>query len=535
MIEIFIPKRIKNYYVLPQRILGFDINKTAVHAAQVLRSGSHIAIEKLMHESIDTDGSRSYSERVAEAINALIKRADRPDVIRTSLNSSAIVFKEVTFPFTDPEKIKMVTPFEIEASLPFNLSQAVVDVLITHTNPTEKKATVLAAAAQKSSVQEQLGYFDAAGVQVQAVTIDVFDLYSFYSMTPESSVVENIALIDIGYYMTRIMLLVNGKLKLVRTVPKGVITIAKNLGQLLSLSSSQSLEEFIRFGFEKHDGAHYYEAVTQACSDFWQTIQFTVQSFSAHIPTGNIDRVVILGSGSEIAGMRQYAANFLNLEVVIFDPQSILKNKLVSMRHGQRIEQSSILSLATAVATGLTTEVNLRQGELEVPTVIQFAQQFITGIILALLIIGSLLGYTWWQKNKITRSVASSEREMVTAINNIQLSDARILDDALVEAERKVNKEEELWFAFSRQTRFSFLKALQDLSSAIDRQGVGLKVRRLVITPNYLTLEGEVKDFNGLKVLERELRESALFILVPALQELKINEKLFFKKNGAQD
>ena len=172
---------------------------------------------------------------------------------------------------------------------------------------------------------------------------------------------------------------------------------------------------------------------------------------------------------------------------------------------------------------------------MKVPSAIQFAQQFVKGIILALLIIGSLLGYTWWQKRKITRSVTSSEREMVTEINNVQLSDARILDDALVEAERKVNKEEELWFAFSRQTRFSFLKALQDLSSAIDRQGVGLKVRRLVITPNYLTLEGEVKDFNGLKILERELRESNLFILVPAMQELKINEKLFFKKNGAQD
>jgi type IV pilus assembly protein PilM len=535
MIEIFIPKRIKNYYVLPQRILGFDINKTAVHAAQILRSGSHIAIEKLMHEPIDTDATRPYNERVAQAINALIKRADRPDIIRTSLNSSSIVFKEVSFPFTDTEKIKMVTPFEIEASLPFNLSQAVVDVLITQINPEEKKATVLAAAAQKSSVNEQLEYFNAAGVQVQAVTIDVFDLYAFYSMTPDGAQTGSVVLIDIGYYMTRVMLIIDGKLKLVRTVPKGVITIAKNLGQVLSLSSSQSLEEFIRFGFEKHDGAHYYEAVTQACSDFWQTIQFTVQSFGTQIASGRIDRVLLLGIGSEIAGMRKYAANFLGLDVTIFDPQSILKNKMVTMRHGQRIEQTSVLSVATALSTGLTSEINLRQGELEVPTIMQFVQQFITSILLAVLIIGSLVGYTWWQKRKITRSVTSSEREMVTAINDLQLSDSRILEDALVEAERKVNREEELWFAFSRQTRFSFLKALQDLSSAIDRQGVGLKLRRLVITPNYLTIEGEVKDFNGLKVLERELRESNMFILVPALQELKINEKLFFKKNGAQD
>lgn len=105
---------------------------------------------------------------------------------------------------------------------------------------------------------------------------------------------------------------------------------------------------------------------------------------------------------------------------------------------------------------------------------------------------------------------------------------------AETEAAEKVQREEELWFAFSRQTRFSFLKALQEMSSAIDRDAIGLKLRKLVITPNALLFEGEVKDFNALKVLERELRESNLFIIVPTMQELKINEKFFFKKNGTE-
>lgn len=124
------------------------------------------------------------------------------------------------------------------------------------------------------------------------------------------------------------------------------------------------------------------------------------------------------------------------------------------------------------------------------------------------------------------------EREVINSLEERNLTDNKFIVKAVEEAQEKVEKEEELWFAFSRQTRFSFLKALQDLSSAIDKKALGLSLKKLVLTPNNIAIEGEVKGFPELKILEKELRESNLFIAVPPLQELKFNEKLFLKKNG---
>jgi type IV pilus assembly protein PilM len=535
MIDIFIPRQLGSYFVIPQRILGIDINRRFVHAAQISCAGNRIIIEKLMEEPIETDQNVPYPERVASAIKRIIKRADKFDEIRTPLNSTGIVFKQLTFPFTDYEKIKMVVPYEIESSLPFALNDAIVDVIIISTDEQKKSATVLAAATQKSVVQETLSYFQLAGVDPQTITIDVFDIYGLYTMIPSLvSLTGSVVLLDVGQYMTRILLIIDGQLRLVRTVPKGVVTIARSMATTLNMQPAQALEELMRFGFEKHDGAEYYQSVITGSLDFWQTIQLTLQSFSSQIATGQIDHIILMGSGSEIAGMRQYASNFLKQQITLFDPHALLNNKAITIKQGQRIEQDAIHSLAAALPNPITGSVNFRQAEFASPRANIFAQQFITASLLTLMILAGLIGYTWWQLSSATKRVKGSAQEVVRTLQDLQLTEAFDLQRAESEAAEKVQREEELWFAFSRQTRFSFLKALQDLSTAIDREAIGLKLRKLVITPNSLQFEGEVKDFNALKVLERELRESNLFIIVPTMQELKINEKFFFKKNGTE-
>ena len=81
----------------------------------------------------------------------------------------------------------------------------------------------------------------------------------------------------------------------------------------------------------------------------------------------------------------------------------------------------------------------------------------------------------------------------------------------------------------------SFLKYLEKLSVAIDRKALGLKITKLVITqqePSNLTLEGEVKDFEAVKILERELKNTNLFLTVPSLQTTKFTLQMPLKKNG---
>lgn len=536
IINIFVPEKIDNYYLLSKRVIGFDLSKTHVYASQLLLSGSTITIEKFYQEQISPDATRPYQQRVSEAIQKVLQQAPTCNAINTSLSSSVVIFKELQLPFTDPEKIALVINYEVEPYLPFAITDAIVDFIITKTNTAENTANVMVAAVQKNYIADHLSYFQEAGYTPTKVSIDLFDLYGLYNEIPSyAAKKETVVLIDIEFHVTRIAFILNGQLKLIRTLPKGIAHVAKHVAQSLNIANGEALEDLIRFGFEKHDEPLYKQAVSESFKSFMQEISFTLQSFLSQTQTEQqIDRLLLLGRGAEIHGIDTHFSEALGISCDLFDGNALLKMSSVTIKNATRIPRSSIMSLSTAFPSKITELLNMRQQEFALPTAATFNQRFFTALGLLTLFLGLLIGHSYWQKRSLTTTARAMERAVITRLQELDLADEdeRTLEGALPQAEEKVTQEEELWFAFSRQRRFSFLKALQDLSTAIDRKAVGLNLNKLVITTNEITFEGQVKGFEELKVLERELRESKLFTFVPTLQELKFSEKLPLKKNG---
>jgi type IV pilus assembly protein PilM len=534
IINIFIPEKIDKYYLLSKRVIGFDLSKTHIYATQLLLSGHSITIEKFYQEEINSDTTTSYQDRTSQAIAKIMQQAPAHDAINTSLSSSVVLFKELQLPFTDPEKIAMVINYEVEPYLPFTITDAIVDFIITKTNTIENNASIMVAAVQKKYIAEHLTYFEKAGFSPTKVSIDLFDLYGLYNEIPfYADTKETVALIDIEFHVTRIAFILSGQLKLIRTLPKGIAHVAKHIAQSLNIPNGQAMENLIRFGFEKHDDPSYKQAVNNAFESFTKEISFTLQSFIAQTQTEQpIKRLLFLGRGSEINGIDAHFKEILAIRCELFDSNALLKMPSISLKNSTRIPRSSIMSLSTAFPSTITERLNMRQQEFALPTTAAFNIRLFTAVGLFVLFFTLLIFHSYWQQRTLNITAQTMSRAVINRLRELDLTDKRTLEEALPEAEEKVANEEELWFAFSRQRRFSFLKALQELSTAIDRKAIGLNLSKLIITTNEITLEGQVKGFEELKVLERELRESKLFSFVPTLQELKFSEKLPLKKNG---
>lgn len=527
--NIFIPEKIGSYYIFPQRILGFDIGKTHVYATQIYVHRSQVTIEKFFQEHIESDASIEISERISKALQTIQKEAHPNAHIVSSIASSQVVFKELTLPFTDQAKIRMVLGFEIESSLPFSLHEAVYDFIITHS--TESESTLLVAAVQKKYIAEHLSYFAKAGLELSKISVDLFDLYSLYKSIPEyASSTQNVALIDIGYHTTRIAMLIEGQLTYVRSFPQGIMKIAKQISTLLSNSTNEVLETLVRFGFEQPSNPAYTEAAHQALQDYWSTVDFTLQTFLRQANQKKVDTILLLGQGAELQHAPEHIKKISSTNCSQFNCASLLKTTTVTLKPHE-IPRTHILSLATAYPTLLVQDFNLRRDEFSVSTTKLFALQLITTASLMFLILGLLIFHTYWQVSTLKREAASSERAALTHIRSLDLSSARDLTAALQESAEKVTNEEDIWFAFSGQTRTSFLKYLQDLSTNIDRESLGLNIKNLIITERDVTIEGEVKSFDALKIFEKELRKSNLFVAIPALQETKFSMKLKLKNN----
>jgi broad specificity phosphatase PhoE len=140
-------------------------------------------------------------------------------------------------------------------------------------------------------------------------------------------------------------------------------------------------------------------------------------------------------------------------------------------------------------------------------------KQFIVLIVLTIGLFATLITHYSLQTNKLKKEIQSSELEALNALTTTfkGLESEKDLSTAIEEAQTEVEEQKKRWFAFSHQSRASFLQYLQDLSLKIDKKSIDLKVEQITIAEDILTLKAEVRDHDALKILARELGQSKLF------------------------
>src|SRR6266849_1304532 len=136
--DIFLPEKIKSYYLFSKIIVGIEINKTNIIATKTKINGYTSTIELIIEEKISEEVSEENFERTSPALTSIFSKIGTYDEIHTILPSSIVIFKELKLPFTSREKIGKVIGFEIEPLLPFALRDAAIDFIITREIPEEK-------------------------------------------------------------------------------------------------------------------------------------------------------------------------------------------------------------------------------------------------------------------------------------------------------------------------------------------------------------------------------------------------------------
>ena len=111
--------------------------------------------------------------------------------------------------------------YEVEPLLPFALNDAVIDCIVTKEIREEKSSEVLVAAVQNQYIAQHLALFEAAGVQPEKVTIDLFAFYGLYRLIPAYAQQKGgIVLMEIEPQSTRMAYIYDGQLRFIRTLAK---------------------------------------------------------------------------------------------------------------------------------------------------------------------------------------------------------------------------------------------------------------------------------------------------------------------------
>lgn len=494
LLHIFIPEKFKDTILVSKRVLSIVIENEKVIGTVTVQKGKNLFIDNIIIKTFTGDKSQRNTLIVA-ALKEVAQKAGSYDKIVTTISSSLITFKELSLPFIDEEKIKLILPFEVDALLPFDASNAAIDFIITKRYSKEKRSDIIVAAIQKKYIQGLLDLFKEAQLEITTITTDIIALYQLFLRRKLFHKGSN-AFIEFKESGCNVLFFIDKQLKYIRTIK----------------------EPFVK------DGEN--EAL-------WSKISFTLESFKTDTATGeSLKKILFFGPLSKDSITK--AKDIFDASGQLFDAKRFFLEEKIS--YNQKISSLSSATLGIAATLPLLDDqsFSLTLDALNSSESSLVSKQLITGFLLLIFILGLLGGNTFYQINKLSNEVKASEKETLTNLRKgfPLLKKASSLSSSLSQAHQELKKQESIWSSLSQQTRQSFLFYLNALSIHLEREVLGLNLKKLSLNKNMLLLEGSVRNFEAIEQFEQQLKKTDLFLSVPDLQSIEFKISLPLKIQG---
>lgn len=202
--------------------LGIDIGTTAVKVAAV--RAAYRKVQLIGVASVEVAEAGGVPEAIAMAARAVMGDARGfGDASAIAIDGSRATVKLLALPASAAKQLGDVLPFELEASLPFDLAEAVFDFRLLE-GVRERKGeelSVLVGVAKTADVKERIDLLKGAlGTEPERVGLGAFPIVNLVSFAP--SVGEGVvAIVDLGPVSSDVVILANGEPLFARTIGLG--------------------------------------------------------------------------------------------------------------------------------------------------------------------------------------------------------------------------------------------------------------------------------------------------------------------------
>ncbi len=556
--DIFLPEKIGAKRILSKKIISFSIEDNIVKAALVYAKRSKIIIENLFEKTIESSNKNEYSQNASKTIKSILDQVKKYDQVKISIPSSMTTFKELTMPFTNKDKIRMILDYEIEPMLPFPIEDAISDFIITKQIKHKKttSAQILACIIRKQDLQNILDIYYAAGIKPSSISVDLFSIYSIYQQIPEyNKLTSSTVFLDLGQTSTQIAFLDNGQLRITRFIPNGIEKIVRNISSELNQTIenvknalfTQELRTFQQNDFDK--------SVQKQLMELFNEIQFTLNSFSSklNLQTG-INKIFLMGQTSQIKGLARFASNLLQIPCENFKTDKIFTNNLFKNKVKKIITNwtNYIVPLGTAAPSSQQIDFDLQRKEFAIPDMILLKKQIGAAIIIGIFIFATIAFDGYRQINKLLLTSKKLETAQITRLKSILPKNSPTLKKTnfrtvLKETEKFVNEKTEMWAPLARQ-KVKPLEILQELTRIIDKRRFEVTIEQISIediendsvkveVDGFFKSKTGTKHFEAFRELEKRFDESGTLKLIEEIdarpsedEGIKFNVKLKIKE-----
>ncbi|KYF69370.1 type IV pilus biogenesis protein PilM [Sorangium cellulosum] len=203
------------------RLLGIDAGKSVVRAVLIRTAYRRVFVEALGEVAV-TDG---LSE--AEAIRAAVG-LHRPDGAAIALSGERSFYRRLDLPAAAQKEVENILGFELEATVPFEMEDAVFDYRMLKRPHGVETLPVFAAVARADDVRERIAVVkEALGFEPERVALGAVALANLEAVMPELAAPPTtgasgpIAILDLDYLTSEIVILSGGEPVFARTLSRG--------------------------------------------------------------------------------------------------------------------------------------------------------------------------------------------------------------------------------------------------------------------------------------------------------------------------
>lgn len=530
--DVFVPSKIGSYYIFSKRVLSFEITTNFVQASLIYFSHRKVILENSMTIVLQDQNPAS----IINAIKKIATTIGSYDEVVTSLTSSAVVFKELTLPFIGREKIGMIVSYEVEPLLPFSLDDAVIDFLVMYEDKEKSQTTILVAAARKADLDEYISYFQKAQVRLTHVTLDMFALYDFYRHTMYVTQTHaSLLLVDFGIDALRILYVQKGILKSVRLIPYGLALMMDKINQSLQFTSNNSAIDFFEKGLHAYDEQTKDQIISKLVVDFSKQISLSISFFQKQIKDFVMPvHVLCLGQVNKLQGFFDQVTEACQINFESVDIKRILSKNSIQVYPKAKFDSQYSGSLIIGLSAAHYGKINFLSHEQKKIYNTLLNKQLLVACMLSCAIIIGLYMYSKYQIQFWDIAYEKSRKELLAVLKdqmNIDLKATKRVTDIVVAAQDKLEQTKKVCFSFS-QSNNAFLQHLQDLSTTIDRESVGLELKKMSMQGEQVVLLGKVKNYDALDLFVEELMNLKNLSLKNIPRDLTFTVTLEVKKDA---
>lgn len=365
---------------LKKRVVGVDIGATGVKVMVAKKvKDRHYLLEKLgvapLPEGVVVKGSILNRSAVTHALQEAIQQAGitlRQAAL--TVGSQQVVLRHVELPKMKEEEIREALRWEMDQYVPIPASEAVFDYLIVGERMKEgvMQWEILLIAAPAKVVEEYVLAVKEAGLDPVAVDIEPLavarvlrhharlnqEVAQYYQR-------DNIIVLDFGHEDTKMTLYRRGYPEMFRIINTGIFTLQKNIATVLNVSLGEAEQLLVRYGLtetvpdeleragritlpdgrtlfdlkafneaaysldlstgEKKQPVSLQKELFTHLDELLREVRRSVEYFRLQYRGEEVSRILLLGGGAGLKGLREMVEDSLDIPTSIYSPLEMVE------------------------------------------------------------------------------------------------------------------------------------------------------------------------------------------------------------------